>query len=220
VMCAGTFATWYFLAPNLPENPTWNSLKRAITTSFGSVCLGSLFTITKSSVFPALKRENRCRPLWGCFAWFLQYFNRNAMASVAIFGKPYFEAAKSAWDTLSMNGFAPILLDDMSNAILSLSCVFGASICALCGGIVGHYLSPIGFWWFPWVVAIFGFFIGLSIMIISTEVADAGVATLFLCLASEPQRLEQADPVLYAFLRDNYAAECPSFFSSPSPTNL
>ena len=43
VTSAGTLSTWYFLFPNsMPENPTMKAAKRAATTSFGSICLGSL----------------------------------------------------------------------------------------------------------------------------------------------------------------------------------
>lgn len=39
----GALGTWYFVRPHeMPENPTTQSLKRALTTSFGSICLGSL----------------------------------------------------------------------------------------------------------------------------------------------------------------------------------
>jgi len=41
---AGVFASWYFLhgTVGVPPNPTLGSLKRATTTSFGSICFGSL----------------------------------------------------------------------------------------------------------------------------------------------------------------------------------
>merc|ERR1711988_576862 len=43
VTIAGSFASWYFRFPHHQEtNPTLTALLRACTTSFGSVCLGSL----------------------------------------------------------------------------------------------------------------------------------------------------------------------------------
>ena len=42
VTTSGLYATWYFLSSALPSNPTTKAFKRAITTSFGSLCLGSL----------------------------------------------------------------------------------------------------------------------------------------------------------------------------------
>eukprot|EP00834_Sanchytrium_tribonematis_P003485 NODE_135_length_16508_cov_1.365897.p6 type:complete len:333 gc:universal NODE_135_length_16508_cov_1.365897:5712-4714(-) len=42
VAVCGVYATYYFLADNMPSSPTFSSLKRAMTTSFGSVCFGAL----------------------------------------------------------------------------------------------------------------------------------------------------------------------------------
>ena len=42
VCVCGVYATYYFLADNMPASPTIASIKRGLTTSFGSVCLGAL----------------------------------------------------------------------------------------------------------------------------------------------------------------------------------
>ena len=41
VTIAGMFATVYFLNDGI-KHPVWGSLKRALTTSFGSICFGAL----------------------------------------------------------------------------------------------------------------------------------------------------------------------------------
>lgn len=41
VTIAGIFATVYFMNDSV-KHPVWGSLKRALTTSFGSICFGSL----------------------------------------------------------------------------------------------------------------------------------------------------------------------------------
>ena len=53
---AGTVASWYFLSPNVPPAPTKRSLNRALTTSFGSLCLGSLALISGEVLKGAAKR--------------------------------------------------------------------------------------------------------------------------------------------------------------------
>lgn len=46
VTASGLMATWYFLSGvGMPRNPTSLAFKRATTTSFGSICLGSLLVI-------------------------------------------------------------------------------------------------------------------------------------------------------------------------------
>ena len=52
---AGTVASWYFLSPNVPKAPTTRSLKRALTTSFGSLCLGSLVAASLKSMRAAAR---------------------------------------------------------------------------------------------------------------------------------------------------------------------
>lgn len=43
VTVCGTIATWYFMyGVAMPANPSIGSFKRSVTTSFGSICLGSL----------------------------------------------------------------------------------------------------------------------------------------------------------------------------------
>jgi hypothetical protein len=42
VTVAGAVASWYFKADASPAEATKNALKRATTTSFGSICFGSL----------------------------------------------------------------------------------------------------------------------------------------------------------------------------------
>ena len=42
VTVAGAVASWYFKADDTPAQATVHALKRATTTSFGSICFGSL----------------------------------------------------------------------------------------------------------------------------------------------------------------------------------
>lgn len=49
VTTAGVAATWYY-SKYKPEEPTKNSFKRAATTSFGSICLGSLVVAIVSAL--------------------------------------------------------------------------------------------------------------------------------------------------------------------------
>ena len=52
---AGTVASWYFLSPNVPRDPTSRALRRALTTSFGSLCLGSLVAASLKTMRMAAK---------------------------------------------------------------------------------------------------------------------------------------------------------------------
>jgi len=55
VSVSGVVATAYFMSDNMPANPTLGALQRSLTTSFGSICLGSLIV----SLLKTLKSFNR-----------------------------------------------------------------------------------------------------------------------------------------------------------------
>ena len=52
---AGTVASWYFLSPHVPPRPTARALQRALTTSFGSLCLGALLAASLKTMRAAAK---------------------------------------------------------------------------------------------------------------------------------------------------------------------
>jgi hypothetical protein len=85
VTVAGTFATWYFLpAHQMPANPTAGALKRACTTSFGSICLGSLLVAVVQALKQLVHQMRRSNNgfaaacgecLIGCLENLIRYFN-------------------------------------------------------------------------------------------------------------------------------------------------
>jgi hypothetical protein len=102
----GTFATWYFMGganQNLPSNPTLKSAKRALTTSFGSICLGSLIVAAIQTVRAILRSLARSRSdnvavqiiaclvdcILGCIEGLVRMFNKYAYTQVAIYGKGF-----------------------------------------------------------------------------------------------------------------------------------
>lgn len=99
-------ATWYFLYPQGQySNPTLASWKRAVTTSFGSICLGSLVlsivralrvTVNMMASQPGQGRGGAAaRACFYCIAQCLlsildrvvEFVNQFAFAQVAIYGK-------------------------------------------------------------------------------------------------------------------------------------
>jgi hypothetical protein len=69
VTCAGTFASWYFLMGSpagMPANPTVGALKRASTTSLGSICFGSFIVAvikTLRAMVQMGSRNRNCTPM-------------------------------------------------------------------------------------------------------------------------------------------------------------
>ena len=79
----------------MPENPTILSFKRSITTSFGSICLGSLLVAILETLrtlirYARAQRDNIiafCADcILGIIESLLRYFNLYAFTQVAIYG--------------------------------------------------------------------------------------------------------------------------------------
>jgi hypothetical protein len=96
---AGVFSSWYFFAPNVPRYPTWLSFRRGISTSFGSVCLGSLVLSCVRILRFFSGKKTLCLGLLfnRIFSRIFQLFNRYAFTQIAIYGTTFCESAKATW---------------------------------------------------------------------------------------------------------------------------
>lgn len=142
VATAGKCATWYFLGDdNAPPNATWAAFHRALTTSFGSVCLGSFLvalmrTLETVSRSAARSSDDACVSLVcgllaclvECVRHALEFVSKYAFVYVGVYGESFFASARSTWRLLMAKGFDVIIDDDLSH----LASVPGA----LAGGLL------------------------------------------------------------------------------------
>lgn len=98
---AGVFASWYFSqsASKLPTKTARGAFKRAMTTSFGSICFGSLIVALLDMLRAALRLLQNEAAADGnmlfyaatcvancclsCITWLVEFFNRLVQPSVA-----------------------------------------------------------------------------------------------------------------------------------------
>lgn len=222
VTVAGVAATYYFLVspsnPN-PPNPTAGSLKRATTTSFGSICLGSLILslvrALRAVVILASQQPNGnarggaavaracaycvARCLLGILDRVVEYVNQYAFAQVAIYGKSYCEAAHATWELFKVRGFEALINDSLVGVALGFASLMGG----LTGAAVSAALSSFVFEeaagsWVVW--AVIGFLFGFGLTMLAVEVVESAVTTLFVCLAEDPASLQRSKPAMYAQL--------------------
>lgn len=211
VTISGTFASWYFLGGNVgmaPSNPTLGSAKRALTTSFGSICLGSLLVAIVQTL-RAIVRSMRSRRnslllclvdcLLGCIESLMRLFNKYAFALVAIFGGSYCQSAKKCASLVSSHGIAALINQSIINSVLGFGCMFGGLLGFGAGTAAGFLFlgMPVGLEFIFLVPGVLGMLIGVVTMSQLAMVIDSGVATIFVAFAMEPQALQQNDPQLY-----------------------
>jgi hypothetical protein len=111
--------------------------------------------------------------------WLVRYFNKYAFVTVAIYGKSYWQSAKDTFDMFERTGLLALVNDSIVGTVLSLGCFIGGVITAIAGGVFGFIFVPDN-----WIIAtVAAFFIGFTMVAMTTEVIDSGVATLFVCFA-------------------------------------
>lgn len=203
VTASGLVATWYFLSGvGMPPNPTQKAFKRATTTSFGSICLGSLVVAILKTLRQLVNSARRGNNNWlACMAscilaildQLIEYFNMYAFTQVAIYGKTYCQAAKDTWTLVKSRGVDAIVNDNLISGVLLMGAIMGGIATAVVGGIIA--LIAIEQYWVS--LAFVCFLIGVSLVMLTMEVVESGVCTIFVCFAMDPAALQRNSPELY-----------------------
>ncbi|KAG0264711.1 putative choline transporter, neither null mutation nor overexpression affects choline transport [Linnemannia exigua] len=211
----GVYATYYFMAGSpqgMTKSPTVESFKRSVTTSFGSICFGSLvIAIIQTLRFIA----NMARGdgdgvmafvaclidcLLACLQGIAEFINKYAFAQVAIYGKGYMQAARDTWTIIQDRGIEQIINDNLIGNVWGMASLFSGFLSGL-----GTYLYLIvskpefnAQGQLTIVLVIVGFVMGLQICFTVGTVIDSGVVTTFVCLAEDPAALARTKPELFA----------------------
>ncbi|SMN18420.1 similar to Saccharomyces cerevisiae YOR161C PNS1 Protein of unknown function [Maudiozyma saulgeensis] len=210
VSVSGIFGSWYYRYKSdqgMPRWPAMGALKRGLTTSFGSICFGSLIVAlidTLRQFLNLLRQSLRSNPnnsRWaGIFLllirgmvsvlkWLAQYFNHYAYSFIALYGKTYLNAAKETWHMIRYKGIDALINDSLINTALGFYALFVSYIATLFAFLYLRFTSPgynsIGA--FNGSFLAFSFVISLQICNIASEVIKSGVSTFFLALAYDPE---------------------------------
>jgi hypothetical protein len=217
VTAAGSFASWYFLYPgNSPKNPTSGALKRAMTTSFGSICLGSLLIAIvqamRAMIQAAREQENTavraCADcLLGCIESLLELFNKYAFTYCAVYGMNFCDAGRSVWELIKSKGITLVINEDLSGGVLMFGALVGGAMNAGVAFGVAHGLdlqNTLAIFW-----AFVGFVLGVAMTMIAFTVIESCVATLFVCFAEDPVALANTKAAEYDRLSTAWSARYP-----------
>ncbi|GKY99372.1 hypothetical protein MPSEU_000892000 [Mayamaea pseudoterrestris] len=213
VIVAGTVASWWYDPSDSGccSSAVNNSAIRAFTTSFGSICFGSLVV----AIIQALKmlantaqNENGgsflaciAECLLACLASIVEYLNRWAFIYVGIYGFGYIESAKNVFGLFRNRGWDAIIADDLvANTLLLVSLVVGA----IMGGVnmliqttSGVFDSTDGSSSNALVYAfVIGFVVGLVITSILLSLVGSGVNAVIVLFAEAPAEFQQNHPDL------------------------
>merc|ERR1711998_111332 len=142
---SGAVATWYFLhETGMPMNVTMTSFKRALTTSLGSVCLGSTLVGPCRTIVGAVDLARRSNNglatfiascVMGVLDKVVSYFNVYAFTQVAIYGKPFLKSGSDVWELISARGVDQIVKQNRIGSAALAVCYVSGMTTALCGGL-------------------------------------------------------------------------------------
>lgn len=207
VTSAGAFAGWYFVAQ--AGTPTWDALKRSLTTSFGSIALGSLLMAVLQTIKAFMKRNSILRCIFGCLERLVNLFNHFAFTYVAVYGLTFCDAGAAVWELLCSKGVDVVISEDLTSTVL----MFGSLMGGVVTGWASYYFYPgcgVGCSSLAYAFASFGFFIGWVLCLSALEVVHSGVSCFFVCFAEDPAALQRSKPELYREVVEAWAARFPN----------
>ena len=210
---AGSFASWYFLYPTQgQENPTWKSMMRALTTSFGSICFGSFIVAVIKTIKSILRSASRSSGscisacaycIISCIDSILNLFNTYAYTYIAIYGLSYCEAGKEVYNLMNVRGIDTIVNEDITLTVLNCGTTFGGFVTGVFTyGLASGYKAGSN----EMALAVtFGVFAGMLMTACVMEVLHSCVAAFFVCYAEDPQALSNTKPEIGKNVNDAWA---------------
>jgi len=227
VTVAGTVGSWWFApddASGCCSAGMVGSLFRAVTTSFGSICFGSLLVAIvqtlKALVNSARNGDNQILVciadcILSCIESLLEYFNKWAFIYVGLYGYGYIEAGRNVITLFKNRGWEAIIADDLVGNVFFILSLCVGGLCAAIGYGIGES-DPQG--WFEnspapdydsSIVAGLGFLAGLVLSAILYSSIASAVNTVIVCFAEAPAEFEANHPELSRKMRETWLAFYP-----------
>jgi|AntRauTorckE5430_2_1112549.scaffolds.fasta_scaffold15675_1 hypothetical protein len=153
---AGVVGSWWF-TPNSSgccSSAVCGSFIRTMTTSFGSICFGSLLVAIVQALRQIIQMAKNnddigqflacCLDcLLSCIESLLEYFNKWAFVYVGVYGYSYCEAGKSVMQLFKDRGWEAVIADDLVGMALFMTSV----VVGLLGAGAGVVIIAATSWW-------------------------------------------------------------------------
>merc|ERR1740139_1146107 len=227
VTTAGTVGSWWF-SPE--ESGCFGSgvrgaFSRALTTSFGSICFGSLL-VAIIQALKALVQNERAQSdgpdillclvqcLLSCLEDILEYFNKWAYVYVGLYGFGYVEAGRNVVQLFQNKGWSVIVTDDLTDRVLMMVSIgvgvltgfAGLAITLVDQDILGNF----GVENVPAAGFLVGFLVGVVFSSILMSVVGSAINTVIVCFAESPAEFEANHPQLSSEMRSSWGSVWPN----------
>ncbi|XP_071729564.1 uncharacterized protein [Rutidosis leptorrhynchoides] len=186
-------------AESMPPNPLLQSLRYSVTTSFGSICYGSLFTAAIRTMrwqirgFRSIIGNNECLLccvdlLFHVVETFVRFFNKYAYVQIGVYGNSFNHSARDAWELFQSTGVEALVAYDCSGAVLLMDTLLGGLITGTCAVIftrVRHSDREI-------MMGLTALVMGMVLVGLAMVVVESAVTAIYICYAQDPLLIQRS----------------------------
>ncbi|QHO43753.1 CTL-like protein [Arachis hypogaea] len=189
---------------SFPTNSLMKSLQYALTTSFGSICYGSLFTAVIRTMRWQIRGvrakigNNECLLccvdfLFHMVETLVRFFNKYAYVQIGVYGKSFNHSARDAWELFQSTGVEALVAYDCSGAIMLMGTIFGGLITGTCAGVWA---------WIKWsnrafMIGSMSMLMGMVLVGVAMVVVESAVTSIYVCYAEDPLSIHRWDPEFF-----------------------
>jgi len=211
----GVFGRWYFGK----HASVRRSMGVALTTSFGSICLGSLIVAVIQAIESVLNQMRRQAQREGaniavvailcalecivtCIKDIVEAFTYFAYVQVAVRGLSFMQSARATWGLCTWRNVPSIIATCLVGSVVS----FGALMCGVASGLLGFFaakacqpthISKETLEFTDTANLIIGMVLGLIVASTALNTLRSGFATIVVCWAEHNEALCSLQPELH-----------------------
>jgi len=209
--------TWWFTpieARSFCSRGVRDSFVRSVTTSFGSICLGSLLVAIVEAAKNMVRNLRNSEDgggvllclaecLLSCLQDIMEYFNSWAFVFVGLYGYSFLDAGRNVINLFKTRGWTTIITDNLANQVLGMMSVAVGLITGLISLAIAHgqgmvFGDEVG-------ASAASFFVGFILGVVLTStlmtLVSSAVNTVIVCYAEAPQEFETNHPKLSGEMR-------------------
>mmetsp|Transcript_6907 Transcript_6907/g.15765 ORF Transcript_6907/g.15765 Transcript_6907/m.15765 type:complete len:472 (+) Transcript_6907:195-1610(+) len=224
VIVAGFIGAWWQTPGDRAHSKALGrSLNQAFSTSFGSICFGSLFV----NYFHGLRHlvtfvyEERWKclyvvvsSLFGCARDVFVYMNKWAFVYVGLYGYSFFQSGKNVTILFHGKGWKQLVTDDLTDNIILILNLAVATATGVAGiGFASnydHYQMLITMYTHPYAAGFaIGFLVGYLISAVLLGVIGGAVNAIIVCFAESPVAFMNNHHRHSQMLRDGWVLDLP-----------
>ncbi|KAA0152394.1 hypothetical protein FNF27_01634 [Cafeteria roenbergensis] len=223
VVVSGTVGTWWAVAE--PKDPTVGSIRRAFTTSCGSVAFAALLIAIIQTIRQMLREAQRsamrnggaaaacCLGIVHCLIQIIEnlarYISEYALVRVALFGEDFITAGRATFAMFRERGWTAVINDVIISRTLTLAMLLFGALTGVVGAGAAYFFIPGVGQDIKGAVALLaglgGFILGMACCSIVSMVIESGVITAFVAFGEQPEGLHVNHPVLFQKMLEAWA---------------